>query len=237
MTEDALDEKLPGREKYCPRCLQPLPFEGISVIHNIDSETADELGLSSMVEALISAVDDTGLGQKIAFVSTESFHITTFDLVNHKEHAAELAEKGYEYSQVRADVETAAINFINHYPRLAGTVEISGLDMYCPRVLMLKLNLSIGDNVAERFQKFRLDIHRRLGENVNGYWTVRKKSWNDKLSGHITFGYVVNPLDEPDIKAFLDILKRFNDRFDPMKFELTQGEVTRFTDMDHYFVV
>ena len=40
LSDKALDKALSGRKKYCPRCLRPLPFEGISVIHNIDHERA-----------------------------------------------------------------------------------------------------------------------------------------------------------------------------------------------------
>jgi hypothetical protein len=47
----------------------------------------------------------------------------------------------------------------------------------------------------------------------------------------------VNPMTKSEIDTFLDILKKFNDHFEPIEFELTQGEVTAFYDMDHYSVV
>ena len=42
--ERELNKELPGRLRYYPQTRKPRPFEGVSVIHNIDSETADDLG-------------------------------------------------------------------------------------------------------------------------------------------------------------------------------------------------
>jgi hypothetical protein len=76
-----------------------------------------------------------------------------------------------------------------------------------------------------------------LSESVKGYSLIRSPDWNAELAGHITFGYVVNPIMKSEIDTFLDILNKFNDHFKPIEFELTQGEVTAFSDMNHYSVV
>ncbi len=232
LSDKALDKALPGRKKYCPRRLRPLPFEGISVIHNIDHERATDLGLARMAESIVSTMKDAKLGQKIAFVSTKSFHATTFDLINHGGHAEKLQNAGFAYEQVRASVEKEALAFMKQCAPMQETIAIAGLGMFCPRVL--KLDLHINADVLTRFQAFRRELHAHLCDNVSGYPTVRERDWDRDLSAHITFGYFVNPLQEPEIACFLDILRNFNQGFSPIEFQLTQGEVTRFTDMDHY---
>jgi hypothetical protein len=235
LSDQELDKKLSGRQKYCPRCLQPLPFEGLSVVHNISHEDAKKLGLTGMIESVILDMSIAGLEQKVAFVSTDSFHATTFDLINHGEHSQTLAGADFVYEQVRADVEKAALAFMSECAPLVETITIAGLGMFCPQVL--KLDLSISQDVLNRFQIFRRKLHVYLCDKVNGYSTVRERDWDSKLSGHLTFGYFVNPLQEREIEALLDCLIDFNQRFTPIEFQLTQGEVTRFSDMDHYEVV
>jgi len=235
LSDQELDKKLPGRQKYCPRCLQPLPFEGLSVIHNISHEDAKKLGLTEMIKNVILDMSIAGLKQKVAFVSTDSFHATTFDLINYGEHAQTLADAGFVYAQVRADVEKATLAFMRGCAPLVETITIAGLGMFCPRVL--KLDLSISQDVLDKFQNFRRKLHIYLCNKLNGYSTVRKRDWDSKLSGHLTFGYFVIALQEREIEALLDCLGDFNQRFTPIEFQLTQGEVTRFSDMDHYEVV
>lgn len=234
--EKKLDEALPGRLKYDPRALQPLSFEGISVIHNIDSKTADDLRLSEMANQIISEVHKENLGTKVAFVNTESFHATTFDLINEKEHSEKLKRNGYDYLRIRNQVEEATIRFLKEIGlKLTATVRITGVGMFCPRVL--KLDLQFHKVVSKVFQAYRLGLRRYLTRKVPGYSVIRGPNWNKRLAGHITFGYVVNPMTEPEINVFLRILKNFNRQFKSIEFELTQGEVTAFSDMDNYSVV
>jgi hypothetical protein len=235
LSDMELDKNLSGRQKYCARSLQPLPFEGISVIHNISHEDANKLGLAGMAEGVVSGINTAGLEGKVAFVSRDSFHATTFDLINQSEHQQKLVGAGFTYEQVRADVEKASLAFMRECMPLAETVTIAGLGMFCPQVL--KLDLSISQDVLNRFQTFRRELHGYLCDKVRGYPTVRERDWDRKLSGHITFGYFVNPLQEPEVDRLLDFLRDFNQRFTAIKFQLTQGEVTRFIDMDHYKVV
>ena len=153
LSDQEMGKKLPGRQKYCPRCLQPLPFEGISVIHNISHEDANELGLAGMADSVVSDMSSAGLERKVALVSTDSFHATTFDLINHGEHEQKLADAGFAYEQVRADVEKAAGAFMRECTPLAETITIAGLGMFWP--VSLKLDLSISQDVLNRFQTFR----------------------------------------------------------------------------------
>lgn len=208
--ENELDEALPGRLKYDPRTLRALPFEGISVTHSIDPETANAVRLSPMANEIISRLKDADLGTKVAFVSRESFHATTFDLINEKEHSQKLARAGYDYATVRRCLEAATIRFLDKSGlRLAATVRITGIGMFCPKVL--KLDLQFHEVVSKAFQTFRLGLHRYLVENVAGYSAIRPPDWNKKLAGHITFGYVVNPMAEQEVDSFLAILREFND--------------------------
>ena len=236
LSDQELDKKLHGRQKYCPRCLQALPFEGISVIHNISHPDANELGLARMAGSVISGMTSAGSEGKVAFVSTDSFHATTFDLINYVEDAQKFTGTPFDYKQVRADVEKAALSFMREEcTPLTGIITIAGLGMFCPKVL--KLDLCISEEVLNKFQDFRRALHGYLCDQVCGYSTVRKRDWDGELAGHITFGYFVNPLEEREIDALLDYLRDFKQGFTPIEFQLTQGEVTRFSDMDHYEVV
>ena len=231
-----VDDLLPGRLKYDSRTLEPLPFEGISVIHNINKDVTEQLGLSQMARSLISKIARAKLESKIAFVSTESFHATTFDLINEKEHSEQLKAGGFDYKSVRQRVRDIAVGFLkNREPRLVETISVTGIGMFAPAVL--KLDLAIDNGVLNRFQDFRLELHRTLVAQVDGYSIVRRPDWDRKLSGHITFGYVVNPVTGPEIDLFIDILENFNAQFRSIEFDISLGEVTQFTDMNHYFVV
>jgi hypothetical protein len=66
---------------------------------------------------------------------------------------------------------------------------------------------------------------------------VRPPEWDRLLSPHLTIGYVVQPFAEDEIETFLQAIREFNEAFEPIVFELTQGEVTAFLDMDHYYPV
>jgi hypothetical protein len=232
-----LNALLSGRTKYHPDTLQVLPFEGISVIHNITPETANALGLSGTIKNLKFNLRQAHLDSKIAFVDTKSFHATTFDLINEVEHGKTLQVNGYDYQQVRNQVQQATLQFLAEMNlKLTATVNIVGVGMFCPSVL--KLDLQFPEVVTKVFQAYRRALHEYLGERVgNAYALVRDSAWNRNLSGHITLGYVVKPLTVQEIDPFLRIIREFNERFIPIDFDLTQGEVTAFTDMDHYFVV
>ncbi len=231
-----LDLKLPGRSKYAPSTLAPLPFEGISVIHNIDVQMAGTIGLSQMANELKLKIAGAGLTKKIAFVDTHSFHVTTFDLLNEPEHGEKITTAGRSYPVVRQAVEEAAAQFLHDVKlQLVATVKITGIGMFSPNVV--KLNLRFHDVVTKVFQTFRLELHRYLLENVEGYSVVRGENWNSSLAGHITFAYIIDSMAEKQIDALIDVLKEFNERFEPIEFECTQGEVTAFSDMDHYVPV
>lgn len=232
---DELAKVLPGRLRYDPETHKPMPFEGVSVIHNLDEEAATALRLPSALDEVRSGVAAVGLQSAIVLVNAKSFHATTFDLINRK-HQENLGSAGYDYASVRAAVEREALTFLaGRRWRLSESVEVTGFDMFAPGVL--KLNLSMPEAILDAFQEFRLALHGRLTERVPGYSTVRPSEWRKKLSTHVTLGYVVRPLSREGIDRFIDFAKGFNSRFVSIRLELTQGEVTRFSDMDHYSVV
>jgi len=102
---------------------------------------------------------------------------------------------------------------------------------------VLKLNLGLDDAIKNIFQTYRVELNKYLVKEVLGYSVIRNEDWNATLSGHITLGYIVNVMTNEEIEIYLEKLKAFNDGFQSISFELTQGEVTRFTDMDNYAVV
>jgi hypothetical protein len=231
-----LDKKLSGRSKYNSVTLQPLPFEGISLIHNIEGAKAQELQLSQKAEKFKSDLANANLSNKVAFVSLDSFHTTTFDLINRVEHGDMLATKKYDYTTVRDAVEKEALEFVNKIgPKLLAEAMIESIGMFAPSVV--KLNLAFNKVVKDIFQAYRTKLNHHLIDNVDGYLVIRKANWVQRLSGHITIGYVVNTMNEKEIDTFLSVMCEFNNKFEVLPINLTQGEVTRFTDMDNYFVI
>lgn len=231
-----LNVSLPGRLKYDPVTLKPQPFEGISLIHNINSVQAQQLHLSQMAQDFKHQLQSSKLINNVAFVNLNSFHATTFDLINQVEHSNALATKGYQYIAVRGAVEKETIKFVKDIgPRLSAKVTIESIGMFAPAVV--KLNLTFHKIVEKVFQAYRSELNKHLIDNVDGYLAVRKASWDQRLSAHITFGYVVNPMSTAEVDEFLKVMKKFNGALQPIQFELTQGEVTGFTDMDNYYVI
>ena len=92
------------------------------------------------------------------------------------------------------------------------------------------------------FKAFREKLQEYLLEKVGeGYKLVREKVGS--LSSHITLGYTMNSISEEEIEKFIDVLKGINEKFDDngeyaeIEFDLTQGEVTQFKNMDCYIPV
>jgi len=229
---DLVDQALSGRLKYHPQTLKPLPFEGISVVHRIGGEQARDLQLSQITGRLKDDLKREGLESKVAFVSLDSFHVTTFDLINEPDHSELLEDYGLCYRDVREAVEQAAVTFIKGNAKLSETATIEAIGMFAPSVI--KLNVHLEDQAKEKFKTFRRKLNKHLIENVTGYCLVRGKSQYRELSAHITLGYIVNPMTEEEIDAFLEVLRNSNQAFASIPFQLTQGEVTQFTDMDHF---
>jgi hypothetical protein len=231
-TTNLIDEKLPGRRKYNPETLKALPFAGISVIHNIHPAEVISLGLRSIFDRLRALIHTTGLVSKLAFVSSESLHATTFDLINEDDHARKLSDAGFAYQEVRDEVEQASMAFLrDRNLHITSQVSIVRIGLFSQGVVKLDLDLS---KVAIEFQAYRRELNAYLYENVPGYCHVRSKDWNEELRGHITLAYIVNPLTDTETDLFIAILRDINATFQPVEFCLTPGEVTAFTDMDHY---
>jgi len=236
-SKEDLDKAWPGRSKYDPETFKPLSFPGISVIHNIDDSTAQKLKLSPMAKSFKQSLVDAGMGNKFAFVSLNSFHATTFDLLNEGEHSEKLIKQGFEYSNIRLNMEKAAINFLRDRKlKISAKATIEGIGMFATAGVV-KLDLGLDDSVKNIFQTYRVELNKHLVKEVAGYSFIRNDDWNQTLSGHITFGYIVNSLTDEEIEIYLERLKAFNDGFEPISFELTQGEVMQFADMDNYAAV
>jgi hypothetical protein len=225
-------ERLPGRQKYCSACLRPLPFDGVSVTHAIGHRNAQESGLLAVYERVASRMTTAGLSRMIAWVSTRSFHVTTFDLVNRAEHSARLRDAGYEYGKVKAAVTGAAVAFVRGSMPLDETATGAGVEAVCPQ--FLKVRLALNDDALARIQAFRRRLNEYLCENAVGYSIIRNRSWDPALSAHITLGYFVNPLQEGEVEALLSCLQDLNHNLPALRFRLTLGQVMRFADMDHY---
>ena len=245
ITKDALNKILPGLKghKYHPE-IGVLPFEGISVIHNIEKEAAEEMHLSKMAKDFKKALKEAGLEKLFAFVDLESFHATIFDLVNEPGTKIAFANpeknpKKLNYMDVRNKIESETKKFLDNYPeKLSAKVKISGVGMFGAAVV--KMNLKFLDDTKE-FTAFREALHKHLVENVDGYKIiVRNKKSVGKLAGHITIGYTMTNLSEDEIAKYVQLLRKFNDKFKDggefagLEFELTQGEITQFVDMNHY---
>ncbi|KPA11737.1 hypothetical protein MHK_008088 [Candidatus Magnetomorum sp. HK-1] len=238
LAEEELDKILSdGRKKYHyhHQILEALPFEGISVIHNIERSKAEELGLHQIADKFKCEVENSML-KKVAFVNLDSFHATTFDLINEEDHSKLLIQAGYNYPDVRIKVKKSAMTFMDKIcPKISAKVTIEGIGMFAPKVV--KLNLRFHNVVKDVFQAYRIGLNSYLIDNVKEYSVIRDNNWDKTLAGHITLGYVVNSMTENQVDIFLDIMRKCNEVFQPISFNLTQGEVTEFTDMDHYSVI
>ena len=73
-----------ARDKYKRQdCRFPIPVTRLFTILSMESH---ELGVARLAESVAQRVKDIGLWDKFAFVSLESVHVTTFDLVNKSEY-------------------------------------------------------------------------------------------------------------------------------------------------------
>jgi len=236
MAEAELDEALPGRAKYDARTLAPKPFRGASVIHNFPGDMVEKLGLLAVANKIVSDIRAVCPQGAIAFVDRSSYHATTFDLTNAPDHAEKLSRAGYEYAAVRDAVIGASMDFVQAH-RAATPASVTGIGMFSSAGL-LKLNVHIPERGMEGLQRFRDELHVYLGK-VNGYYEgIRKRTWNSGLRAHITLGYIVNAFDSiAQVDHFVETMRDLNDTFVAIPFDLTQGEVTRFSDMDEYEVV
>ncbi len=252
LTEQDLDNILPGRrdKKYIynpqTKTFDPLPFEGISVIHNITHQKAEDRSLSKVAQELKKEFDR----QIVAFVDLNSFHATTFDLINEPEtRKAFAAQKEYSYPEVRIQIGKETREFLKNgdgqgypAPKLSAKVKITGVGMFAPGIIKLSLEF-VEKETKEQFKIFREKLQAFLLSKVgDGYKLVRPELGS--LAGHITIGYVMNPpTSSVDVEKFIDVLKQINKKFENggeysgIEFELTQGELTQFLDMNHYMPV
>lgn len=158
-------------------------------------------------------------------------------MLNEKEHGEKLVEHGFHYSNVRPNVEKAAIKFLRDRKlRISAEATIEGIGMFA-KAGVIKLNLGLDDAVKNIFQAYRIELNKYLAKEVLGYSVIRNENWNTALSSHITLGYIVDIMTDEEIDIFLEKLRWFNNEFQPISFELTQGEVTEFADMNNYDVV
>lgn len=222
-----LDLLLSGRLKY-EKTGTAHPFEGISVIHNISHQTAVSLGLLDKAQQLTTRLTQCGLDGKIAFVSQKSFHITTFDLINKSDHSS---RPGVNYQSALDCIKRVSIQFLQNY-NLSAVATITGVSMFPPNVLKLDITLETTDK--SKFKGFRLGLYDYLNNQDQAQYQLIRPSWNGGHSHHITLGYVIDAMTDVEIDQFLRVLKEFNEKFTPVPFTLTQGEVTGFSDMDHY---
>ena len=226
-----LDKALLGRLKYDPVSHAAKKFEGISVIQNIGARKAQGLGLTETFKRVRRTFDEAGLSPRIAFVDTGTVHITTFDLINRPGY--EKKSHVVRYQTVCDALRTAAIGWLKQKClMLRARAKITGVGMFAPEVL--KLDLAFDSGEMEEFQAYRMALHKHLCHEVPAYEEFRSAKWTGRLAAHITMGYFVEPLTEPEIGRLLGTMMQLNKRFEEVEFELSEGEVTSFDDMDHY---
>jgi len=238
LSEEELDKQMHGRRKYDPRSLKARSYPGLSVVHNIDEATSRELGLTGIVQELREKLSKAGLGDKYAFVDLRTFHFTTLDLINEPDHKAILAKSGFDYDLVKNEVQKKAIEFMAvEAPVLNVLATVNGITVGRSA---LKLKFKLPEEGSEQFESFRGELDQFLEDEIPGYSLVRDMRRGKKLSPHITFSYLVNKIDgQTELEKLIDIFKEMNEEFakDPSKVLLTQGEVTAFDDMDHYYAL
>ncbi|MFA5437827.1 MAG: PEP/pyruvate-binding domain-containing protein, partial [Candidatus Omnitrophota bacterium] len=158
-----------------------------------------------------------------------------------------LVDRANGFEDLRAQVKITGIGmfepgvvkldlkFIDETGRVISKVELDNFEPY------------------QKFKAFRDKLHQYLTEEVKGYKEIVRgqepaKDENGKvvrpklgsLAGHITIGYTMRVLSVEEICRFVETLKAINDKFKAggeysgITFELTQGAVTQFVDMNHY---
>lgn len=222
-----IDEKLrSARVKYDPATKRALPFDGISVIHDItDRDTLATLRWrKNQFEQLIRA---KGLSDNFAFVDPDSYHITTFDLVCVEDVKVDGKRAPEQYARTYARTRKAAAAFMQAEPALRADAYVAGLSMFEPTVL--KLDVRVDDELVPEFDFFRDRLNTAL---KNAFFREKLHSF----SPHITFAYLVKPLqNEKQLSDYMDVLREFNDYFAPIGIGLSKGELMRFSDMDHFY--
>lgn len=224
-----------GRRKYL-KTGWPLPYPGFSVIHDIDSGLARGLGLSAIADRLANQFEQASLTERFAFVRRESFHVTTFDLINKPEYE-EKAQERFRYENVCEGVKATALEWLQkNYFDLSGRGHVVGVGMF-PSNGILKLDLEFDSDTADLFQGFRLALHRHLCEQCGERYTLfRERDWNRPLAAHITVAYLIESLSRRDVDALIGQAKAANVDFRPIDFGLSRGELMAFSDMDHYTI-
>ncbi len=233
-----------------------LPFEGISVIHNISTDEAKEMKLSVMALEFKRRLKAARLERLFAFVDLDSFHATTFDLINEPETKANFENsklnpagaEHHKYIKVRQDIEKATFAFLRDgdgkgyvVPNLNAKVRIEGVGMFAPGVVKLTLKI-VNEDDFKAFQEYRRKLQAYLEENVIGYKNFVRQEVGDPAA-HLTFGYTMKNLSEEEIVAYISVLEGINEdfseggKFSGIEFNMTQGEVTAFSDMDHFKAV
>jgi hypothetical protein len=226
------DDRLPGRGKYDPQSFRPLPFVGLSLVQMLTDAASAELGLPETMEGVRRTLRDAGFESRFAFVTLSSLHVTIFDLINEPEHSGALSDGGFDYAEVRIGVERATQDWLTATGlRLGTSGTITGLATF-PGVLKLDVDLAPAEQ--ELFETFRLALHRHL-ESVPGYSRIRVADWRPTWTPHITVAYQVHPVEEHEIDRLTATIAQINAAFVARRFEVNQGEVTRFDDMDTFY--
>lgn len=223
----ASNQALPGLAKYDVNTLVPLPFDGVSVIH-----MTPEQDLIRIKNQIKDELKKNKIANKIALVDSNSFHITTFDLMNRFDHKKTLRENEYKYEEVFNKLIKETYLFINSKKMPINTnIEISGIAIYRGVII---LNPVIKPSLMNAFIIFRDELHQHLTRKVKGYSFVRKPNWQAKFNPHITLGYIINPMNQTEINDFINLIKKINKDFKKIKLEITEGDIVSFSDMNTY---
>jgi hypothetical protein len=220
-----------GQRKYF-KTGEPRPYPGYSVIHNV--EPCEELAKQITSTANTVRQKLGTLAEKFAFVKVDSFHMTTFDLINEPE----FSEKGLTgYAELANRVRDYTVDWLReHHKDLRGTARINGTGLFAGNGI-LKLDVEFDSETAAAFTAFRSDLHAHLCATCKeyGYAAWREEGWAKGLSAHITLAYLVKPLVPVEADSLVAALRDFNDCFAGLELTFTRGDVMTFDDMDCYY--
>lgn len=220
-------QALPGLEKYDADTLAPLPFDGASVIH-----MTPEPELIQIKEQIQNKFKTIEIADKVALVSSNSFHITTFDLMNRFDHEQKLIENKYKYEEVFTQITEETKAFINSgNVSIDSEIEILGVGVYGSIIIFKPV---MKPTLMDTFIRFRKELHQYLTEKIKGYSFAREANWQAKFSPHITLGYIVKPMNQSEIDDFINLIKNINQNFPAVKLKISEGDCTFFSDMDSY---
>ncbi len=223
------DEVRPGRKKFHQETLAAEPFSGNTIIVNFDSNTNEKL--KEVKQKIKKSLEENGLGNKVAFVQDNSFHLTIYDLINPDDLPRIRSEEPEYANKTDDEIRTIVIQRISeafqelkNEGRLDSIVlNIKRLGAFAP-FLLLALAYPNGDEDLAIINTIRGKIFEKT--------KIRAPF---PFVAHVTLGYIVNPMNEREYATYREIV---NTGMRDMGFEVSidfrKMELSDFSDMNKY---